>query len=143
METITKYKAFDGKEFTNKDKCTEYEEQSNLALEVISCIHKAPDSCDFANGSGYIQHEHKDVSIVRNELLELAKFYTDHKWIQQSIDDHSVDTSWAGRIIGEYCNESLNKAWNRISCIDNQLREWGQPYYASHPNMGQQVKLNN
>lgn len=144
MKTITKYQAFDGREFFDESECYKHEDISNQANEAISKLDKAPDmGCSFSNGMGYIQHEKLCFMLVRENLLEIAKLLTDHKWIQQAIDEGlSVDSSWPGRIIGELANKSLNDAWHRVSCTDDNFREWGQPYYKINPHKAEQVQLN-
>lgn len=143
METITKYKAFDGVEFTDKSACMQHEENCAIAEKIMSGIDLAPSGCDFANGAGYIQHESGKLLQVRNEFLEFCKRYTTHKWLQETIDKGwDAHSSYAGRILDECAPRSINKHWYRLSCVDSQFREWGQPYYASNPQEAQQVRLN-
>lgn len=110
-------------------------------MDIINRLGSKPESCDFSNGCGYIQHKKETFLSVRNDLLELAKFYIDHKWIQEAIDRQTVHSSYAHRLIGELSNISLNKAWYRIHCTDSRYREWGQPYYADHPESGTQQEI--
>jgi hypothetical protein len=143
METIQKFKAIDDCEFTNKDECIKYELLIEIVDSIMNTLPKKPDSCSFSNGSGYLQH---DKTILRNakiNLLTICKEYIDHDWIQQTIDDENVHPSYVGRLLGDYGIKPLNKAWYRFQCIDSNLREWGQPYYASNPNEAEQVCLNN
>ena len=142
MREVLKYQANDGKLFDSKDSCISHEEKLTQVSDIICQLEPKPDSCDFSNGSGYVQ-QYEDVFLkVRRELLELAKADTDHKWIQQSIDDRTVDPSWAGRIIGECCIDALYRAWNRFSCIDKDFKEWGQPYFTTHQNEAINKRLN-
>ena len=142
MKEITKYQAYNGREFSDPDKCAVYENNCRCADFIISQLHPNPDGSDFFNGGGYLQHDPAKVAMVRSELLALAAKETDHKWITKSINDSTVDPSWAGGIISECCTENLYRAWIRISCIDAASREWGQPYYRQHPEEAQQVCLN-
>jgi hypothetical protein len=142
MKEVLRYQANDGKLFDTKGKCIDHDDKLTEVSKIISQLEDKPDSCDFSNGSGYIQ-QYEDVFLkVRKELLELAKKDTDHKWLQQSIDDITVDLSWGGRIIGECCIDALYRAWSRLSCIDKQFREWGQPYYSTHPEEATNKRLN-
>lgn len=142
MKTITKYKALDGAEFTDPVECEKYEAFARRCEAVIKHLKPLPKDKDlrFANGHGFIQQDPMSVAAVRRDLLELAKEVTTHKWIQQSIDDPTAHHSWAGRIISEV-SEPLWKAWYRIGCIDKQGREWGQQYYADHPDQAEQFEI--
>lgn len=144
MKQITKFKAYNGREFTSADECLDYEARCKKADAVIARLATASElpGCGFANGEGFLQHDPKTFLKVRSDLLKLAMAESDHKWIGQSLADPTVDPSWAGRIIGEGCNEQLDAAWRRVSCTDKSFREWGQPYYASHPEQGKQKQLN-
>ena len=133
METITKYKAFDGTEYLQESKCIEHESNCKIADSIISKLPAKPDSCDFSSGGGYIQHDYNMLLSVRNEFLEFCKRYTDMKWIQETIDGgFNVDPSWAGRIIGECAPNYISRMWYRFSCVDKKQKEWGQPYYANN-----------
>ncbi len=143
METITKYKADDGREFLDAGECRTHEENCSLAENIMSEMCPRPGGTDFANGSGYIQHEPSKVLEVRAKFLEFCKRYTTHKWIQESIDKgFEAHASWAARIIGEAAPDTIYKHWHRFSCIDSSGREWGQPFYADHPEKAESNQLN-
>lgn len=143
MEVITKYKADDGLEFTDEELCIIHECNCNYGKSIMKKLADRPDSCDFSNGGGYIHHDSLHILSVRNEFLEFCKRYTDHKWIQETIDGgFNVDPSWAGRMIGESAPNSIYKMWYRFSCIDKHGREWGHPYYVINPYKAKNVRLN-
>jgi hypothetical protein len=144
MKQITKFRAYNGREFTSADKCLNYEARCKKADKAIARLGKPPHlpGCGFENGEGYLQHKREVFLDVRATLLRLAMQESDHKWLKQSLEDPNVDPSWAGRVIGEGCNEQLDKAWQRISCTDAMFREWGQPYYRTHPTEAKQVQIN-
>jgi hypothetical protein len=143
MEIVTKYKAFDGSEFTSEAACIQHEQNCNIAEKIMQGIPKEPDGCYFANGSGYIQHDKSKLLQTRNEFIEFCKRYSSHKWLQETIDKGwDAHSSWAGRILDECAPRSINKQWYRFSCIDSNFREWGQPYYANNPDQAKQVRLN-
>jgi len=126
----------DKNRFTTEIDCLEHEENYKLAEKIIQPLGDRPDSCSFSNGSmGYIQHDRREALRVRNELLEFFKRYTDHKWIQETIDKGwDADPSWVSRIISEYLASSIfTLTWHRFSCIDSKGREYGQPYYKNNP----------
>jgi len=144
MQQIAKFKAYTGREFNDADACLDYEARCEKADAVIARLEPKPKAlgCDFENGAGFIQHDPKVFAGVRADLLGLAMKESDHKWLKQSIDDPAIYSSWAGRIIGECCNEQLQSAWYRISCTDDLFREWGQPYFARHQDEGKHICLN-
>jgi len=138
METITKFKAIDGTEFTSETECLKYELLIKRVDEIMALLPPTPkdDGCSFANGEGYVKHEKQTLRKVQVRLLEICKEYIDHKWIQQTIDDENVHPSYVGRLLGDYGIRPLEKAWYRFSCVDKQGREWGQPYFANNPEKG-------
>ena len=144
METITKYKAYNGLEFTDKSECLEYEAKCRIADEIISKLAAKPkdDGGNFSNGGGFLQHQKEVVDEVKKLLLIQANKESPHKWLEQTLHDSTVHPSWAGRMIDECCTRQLDIAWIRLSCIDADYREWGQPYYANHPKKGKQICLN-
>lgn len=145
MKKITKYVADDGSEFNSLDECEKYELHCKHVSDVMKGLGETPElpGCGFSNGDGYLQHEEKTFMDVRTKLLEIAKQFTDHKWIQQTIDKGlDAHPSYAGRIIDECTTSPLRRAWYRIMCVDTKFREWGQPYYANYPEQAKNVRLN-
>jgi hypothetical protein len=140
MKQITKYAAADGAEFTSADACIAYEALVAEIAEIMRTLPARPrdDGCRFSNGHGCIQHDPAQLAVVRVALLRIGLRYVgDHpnspKWLQQSIDDPTVHPGWAGRLMDDAAPRPLSAAWYRFMCIDGQGREWGQPYYADHP----------
>lgn len=123
METITKFKAIDGVEFNDKQECIKYELLIDRVNSIMNTLSKHTDSCDFSNGSGYLQHDKTTLKNAKISLLTIMKEYIDHKWIQQTIDDDSIHPSHVGRLISDYGIRPLERAWNRIQCIDSKYRE--------------------
>ena len=138
MEQITKFKAIDGKEFTSETKCLKYELLIKRVDEIMALLPPIPkdDNCNYGNGGGYVKHDKAKLRNAQIQLLEICKEYIDHKWIQQTIDDETVHSSYVGRLLDDYGIRPLNDAWFRFSCVDNQYREWGQPYFAINPDKG-------
>jgi len=141
METITKFKAIDGKEFTSEIECLKYELLIKRVDEIMALLPQTPkdDGCNFSNGGGYVKHEKTTLRNAQIQLLEICKEYIDHKWIQQTIDDETVHLSYVGRVLGDYGIRPLENAWYRFSCVDKQYHEWGQPYFATNPDKGTNV----
>lgn len=143
MKTITKFKAIDGKEFTDKEECLNYELLIEKVDTIMALLPPKPNDngCSFSNGDGYLQHNKATLRNAQLQILELCKKYIDHKWIQETIDDENVHLSYVGRLIDDYNINPINSAWFRFMCIDKYSREWGQPYYANNPEKGKQVSV--
>ena len=133
MEQITKYKAVDGKEFLQKSECIKYEQLISDVDAVMSQLPHRPDDTTFTNGAGFIQHSKEVFDKVRLELLAIIKQRIDHTWIDQTINDETVHPSWVGRMISEHGIRPLQEAWHRFECMDKDLKEYGQPYFAKNP----------
>lgn len=128
MREIIKYLSEDGYEFSTETKCRNHEKLCAKVARIMKLLPEKPE----LNSEQYIQHIASDFRLVRLELLNLAKDYTKLDWIQQSIDDPTVHSSWAGRAINECGVPPLDRAWGRIMCTDSYFREWNQPFYANN-----------
>jgi len=135
MEKITKFKAIDGREFYEESKCRDYENLIEEVEQIMGAFPPLPqnDGCKFVNGGGYIQHSRESFERVKSALLDVASRYISHQWIQQTKADPSVHLSYAARLISEIGLQPLENAWNRLLCADKLYREWGQPFFAEHP----------
>lgn len=133
MKIVTKYVSEDNREFLNAQECHNYEELCECVDKVMAQLIPKPEGTSFSNGDGYIQQDPAVLKSVKRDLLTLANEIMPHEWFQQSISDETIHPSWAGRLIGEMNERCLNSAWYRIMCIGPECREYGQPYYANHP----------
>ena len=144
MEIITRYRSADGVEFADKDECHKYEvlcHEVNIVMACLAAIQKR-DSCEFANGSGYIQHNVEAGTSARRKILSITNHIMPHKWFEQELAGQDVHASWAGRLIGEMNERCLRDAWYRFSCMDAGFREYGQQYYALNPSQAKDICLN-
>lgn len=143
VSEVTRYTTADGRQFTSREAAEQYAAQAEHIQAVMSLLPPAPDSTNYANGDGYIQHRELDVRQVWNTLLRLAGEYLgEHKWYTQSLD-FGADSSWAGRLIGESDHKALWKAWFRMTCLNrNTMREYGQPFFAANPDKAPTNRLN-
>jgi hypothetical protein len=144
MKVITKYISDDDLEFTSEDACISYEALCKEVAETMSKLAERPNlsGCGFENGDGYIQHNPDSAWAAKVAILKIANGIYPHKWFDQSMDNKSADPSWAGRIIDEFSEKCVRQAWYRFQCMDKQFREYGQPYYALHPDKAKDVCLN-
>ena len=67
---------------------------------------------------------------ARLELLTLCKRYSDHKWIQDSIDnlDSDFQSHWIGRILPDFV-DPIFSAFYILNCIDTDYREWSEIHF--------------
>jgi len=143
MKKVTRFQANDGKVFDNKARCIEYDDLLNAVSGIMLELNPIPkmNGCDFENGHGFVQQEKDAILSVRKQLLTLASKHIDHPWIAQSLNDITVHPSYAGRLIAESSFlEPVYRGWNRISNIDHKDREWGQGYFAAHPEKAPALK---
>jgi hypothetical protein len=143
MREISKYVADDGTEFGSKESCQSYEATCADIAAIMAKLPAIPHlrGCGFQNGDGYIQHSPEAVEAARLALLRIANQIMPHKWFDQSIADLNAHSSWAGRLISEMSNKALRNAWYRFECMTPDFREFGQPYFASHPHEAKDVCL--
>lgn len=144
MKEIIKYVAKNGIEFTEKQKCIDYELLIDRVDKIMERLPKPPenDGCNFANGHGYIQHDRELLKSVWNDLLDEFATRIDHKWIEES-KDFKADASWVARLVGDYDIKPYWQAWSRMSNIHRPtLREFGQPYFANNPDKAEQFDIN-
>ena len=132
MKTITRYLAQDGSVFDTEKKCREYESLCKKVKKIMKPLGKLPldKGCKFANGEGYIQHNPSVIEVAKSQLLALGKEYLHIK------EERSF--GFAGRCFDDYGVSAINDAHNRLSCCDENGREWGQQYFAVHPEKGKQ-----
>ncbi len=145
MKEIIEYQADDGTIWSTKARCLGYEALQREVDKIMSIWpeHSKDDGCNFSNGGGYYQLEREKVMNTRRALLTLVKdIATTTSWVANAIADETVHLSWPQRIIGDYDElRPVSRALNRVACVDDQFREWGQPYYANNPDKGQQRDL--
>lgn len=148
---MTVYKAADGSRWDTEEKAIERERLLAAVAHAMAPLGETPNlpGCRFENGGGFLQHEPEAVRSVRLALWELTRKPLGW-WIKGQIENHGrteeqlateCHPSWFGRMLDGSC-PPLERAWGRIMCIDDRCREWGQPYYASHPEEAKQVRLN-
>jgi hypothetical protein len=135
MKKVTMYEANDGTRFDREARCEQYEELCDKVEQAMLILPRyGIDSCNFANGEGYIQHTKSTYSKARNAVLELAKTVSNYDGLQQCIDNHELHLSYPRRYLdGGAMHNPIQKALARLLCIDKNYREYGQPYFANNP----------
>ena len=86
------------------------------------------------NKEGYIQHSPGIGHFLEKELVKLG-----NKYFETSFEHFSYPL---GRYIRDNNMKCLERLLNVVSCMDDDDRQWNQPYYAQHPEKGTQIQLN-
>lgn len=143
METITKYKAADGSEWNNPEDAEAREDMIRDVEHALNWLKPTPDDL---NWKGYVQQPEEMVRKCREDLFSIANQEGVLKWwIDSQLNEHgttkeelihNAHPSWFGRML-DGGHEPLAKGYTRLCCIDSQLREWNQPYYAMNPGTGE------
>lgn len=123
MVEVKRYIAEDGREFKEAIKCLEYEAKIRVITAIMSALPLEPSDMYFLNGHGYVQHDKQTLLKVESELRTfLPDEFKDIEIIGNSL-----------RYLDSFSDSPLYKAIQRFCCIDSNSREWGQPFYALHP----------
>jgi hypothetical protein len=144
VKVVTKYESNDGKLFDSEADAVGHEEYLKQAKTVAGILPPRPDDgCKFDNGAGYIQHTPELVREYKRAVLLLAaskrpdvKFA---EWAEKPDQVHGM--SVVGRYIDDGCDKYIGRLWYRVCCLDDQCREWGQPYFALHPGRAENFKM--
>ena len=135
MQSITKFKSKDGKEFNSAQECLKYEDILERVEDILKHL-PSYDDISFSNGEGYIQHERGVKQSLEKDIVALANKYFAPK------EPYTQFNYYLGRIIDDSGMRCLNSLTYKIMCIDDLNREWGQPYFAINPDKGIQKQLN-
>lgn len=127
---------FDKKEINSRCK----EILTPLIVNLSDLLDKdlSEESDSFANGAGYIQHSAEVVNKCQREFLNFCYEVTGNSIFNEKIVHRQG-------IVGRYLDDGgsdLYKHWHRFVCIDENNREWGQPFFALNPTKGKQRCLN-
>ena len=116
MKKLTVYESTDEMRWDTEAECLERDRLMEEISGIMSKLKPKPEDpvCHFANGDGYIQQDLETVQIVRAEIHDLAVKL--------------------GKRDGP-----LHYSLGRLRATDSQGREWGQPYYARHPEEAESV----
>lgn len=143
MKTKTYFVANDGTEHDRQELALKHEKFiADIAQAMNPLGEKYEEKeCRFVNGEGYIQHDPADVLKAKTALIEICKTTVPDEFWNKYTPAEIHPMSYAGRLLDD-CNRFLYRAWYRFMCIDVQGKEWGQPYYALHPEAGTHKRIN-
>ena len=150
MLAVTRYQANDGSIWREAEKAAQRDELLEQLKRLDNILPKGDfaDTCNFSNGSGYIQHGIRSVREAHLFLVDLTRPHLEYSMQKVEQEKEKFDWSTAGpqwfcRMLDGGC-APLERAWSRLCNIDYLMREWGQMYYALHPEKGdQECLLNN
>jgi hypothetical protein len=143
---ITKYRANDGTEFNSAERADQHD---GIIVAVDRAMsHLTPRPKALEENKGYVQHTRLAVLRASTELFALARHRLGEEWVarQKSLghDEEEIAMHVKG-IYGRIADgcAPLDRAYTRLLCIDEQNREWQQPYYAINPSAERRmVQLN-
>lgn len=131
MKAIIKYQADNNRLFDTEKEAVKMDEILRLANEVNKLLPSAiDDSCQFANGGGYIQQSPEDIKAFSKALSELIAF-------ECGVSEAQMFDEAPTGIVGRYLDDGNRISYRlylRLCCIDANNREWGQPYYTKAGN---------
>jgi hypothetical protein len=140
VKAVQKFLADDGTQFDTEHDAMQHESLCQEIWRLMQKLRPLPDlpHCEFANGAGYVQQIPADFLHVQAELARIAQRSFPSGNFSHHFD-HAINATkpaghtFIGRLMDDGCPSPVSRAWNRIMCTDDQFREWGQPYYAMHP----------
>lgn len=131
---VIRFQAKDGTEWTNLQDAKKREKLINDVNKIMKLIPKV----NIKIGKEFYQHQPKDVLAVQSALAILAQTILG-KGVKKDVDQILIATkpmgrySWLGRYLSDTSEAApIDRAWGRLSCIDEEFREWEQPYYTTH-----------
>ena len=146
MRAQTVYVAEDGARFDDPAKADERDALIAEIDAIMAPLKPTPqdDHCHFTNGHGYVQQDLVTLAAVRAALLVPTKRVLKWWWDSQ-LEDHGKEPvnahpSWFCRMLDGDAGP-LDYAWGRFCRIDEQGREWGQQYYATHQDEAEQFEI--
>ena len=145
IKKVTQYIADDGSVWASKQLCLNQDKLLAAVNRIMKRWPKNPDddadNCNFGNGKGFIQLTPEFVKEVQSKLCDLgAKLFSSAKPYFEGVKAGNTHPSYVARLLSDSGGyHPLSNAWNRLMCVDNRSREWGQQYYAINPERGDQV----
>jgi len=146
VKTRTVWEADDGSRWDDAAAARKRDDlikEVDAAMRPLGKRHRGK-GCDFENGGGYVQHKPSAVAEARANLLvptrRVLAWWFEDQMKRFKKDPSGADPSWFCRML-DGGHAPLDRAWSRLMCIDAKGREWGQPYYATHPDAATQVEI--
>ena len=139
MKRIEKFVASDGSEYLTEQEAIHRERLLDELNFIESLLPEHPHTTEFSNGGGYIQHDPKRVTQAKMMLYKLActkmSVLTNYKLETYAFSRYLSDNTSMGVFYSLYSR--------LVYCMNTDLwREYGQGYYATHPDEADQVCIN-
>lgn len=129
MKTITMYESDDGGLFRDLGACLKRDAEVAICRAVLSPLGDVR-----LEHNEYVQHDPAVVVAVRAAFVRAAPLKTANGYAEalRAIESGAtLATSLIGRLLDA---QPWDRAWGRLCCIDEQGREWNQPYFAINGN---------
>lgn len=143
MKVVSRYEALDGTLYDTQKACLKRDRMIQRIRRITDTWPKVPDddNCNFANGHGYLQWTEKQFLAAKKAILTiLAGEFKKGSTEYAAILNPKTHLSWPCRMADDM-DHLTDRPLNRLYCVDSRFREWGQPYFASHPETGEQVEI--
>lgn len=134
--------ADDNTEFTSEQDALNH--NALLAkIKAIEFLLGGPQHQKVQDNKGYYQHSLDNIKSAWSHVIDLSRpYFKSYEKLMSAKPEEIHPMGFGGRIIDECSNKPLNKLWWRFSCIDQQGREWQQPYFALNAGKGSQIQTN-
>jgi hypothetical protein len=132
MKTITLYQAVDGSTWPTEAEALKRDALCSHVDAAMALLKPRPKDIGFSDGDVFVQQGPGPVLAAKQRIVDLAYAVTEHAVFTNNAEEIHP-RSVAGFILDEV-GGPLARAWSRFACIDDSCREWGQPYFRSHPN---------
>jgi hypothetical protein len=145
MKKVTKYQANDESVWNSREACCRRDRLIDAVDLAMSKLKPIPSEC---NWEGYVQQDSDALLSCKKSLFDIAN--TDRilsKWINTQMDIHrkskqelveNTHPSWFQRML-DGGHDPLSRAYSRLCCIDDNCKEWNQPYFANNEGTGVDV----
>ncbi len=129
---ITRYAASDGTVFQTASAADQHDSITARVEMAMLPLGVRPQALE--DNKGYFQHSALNVRRVQFALFEIARPRVED-WIARQIDNGHTEEDCAIHLKNSYGRIAdgcapLDRAFTRLLCIDDQNREWQQPYFA-------------
>jgi hypothetical protein len=133
MIAVHEYQATDGTRFKSEEACRKYEAICGLVAGIMGNLKPRP---DYMPHGSWIQQSPNVCRGTKRSLIDIARTLWDAE--TYPVLAHDADEihpmSGLGRIIDDGGPRYLQRAWQRMICIDwNTYREYEQPFFALNP----------
>lgn len=141
MKIIDAYVSEDGNVFWSREECLAHEALCGQVSRILSLLSVRPNGREFSNGAGYLQHDISILIKVANLLLDIINQRTPGLNLCVDLKTFSV-RDFTETMRRHAILPAMKDADYRFMCIDENMREWGEPYFVRHPENGKPIRLN-